>query len=121
MLQTTQTNPAAIARRPDTAGPLAVATPTTRRLADASTSRNTRRAYLGALARLDAWRGTAPVDDASLAVYLGEHCYDLSINRYKEVEYEAVEYDPPKVILERLAGLEEEITRGRERLEGLLG
>ena len=29
--------------------------------------------------------------------------YDLSINRYKEVEYEAVEYDPPKVILERLA------------------
>ena len=29
--------------------------------------------------------------------------YDLSINRYKEVEYEAVEYDPPKVILNRLA------------------
>ena len=52
------------------AGP--VATPTTRRLADASISRNTRRAYLGALARLDAWRGAAPVDDASLAVYLGE-------------------------------------------------
>ena len=25
--------------------------------------------------------------------------YDLSINRYKEVEYEAVEYDPPNVIL----------------------
>ena len=25
--------------------------------------------------------------------------YDLSINRYKEVEYEAVEYDTPKVIL----------------------
>ena len=41
------------------------------RLADASISLNTRRAYLGALARLDAWRGTAPVDDASLAVYLG--------------------------------------------------
>ena len=29
--------------------------------------------------------------------------YDLSINRYKEVEYEAVEYDAPKVILRRLA------------------
>ena len=29
--------------------------------------------------------------------------YDLSINRYKEVEYEAVEYDPPMVIMERLA------------------
>ena len=59
-----------IARRPDPAGPLAVATPTTRKLADASISRNTRRAYLGALARLDAWRGTAPVDDPLLAVYL---------------------------------------------------
>ena len=72
MLQTTLADPAALARRPDTAGPLAVATPTTRRLADASISRNTRRAYAGALQRLDAWRGAAPVDDASLAVYLGE-------------------------------------------------
>ena len=34
MLQTTPPNPAALTRRPDTAGPLAVATPTTRRLAD---------------------------------------------------------------------------------------
>ena len=47
--------------------------------------------------------------------------YDLSINRYKEVEYEAVEYDPPKVILERLAELDEEIAKGREELEGMLG
>jgi type I restriction enzyme M protein len=47
--------------------------------------------------------------------------YDLSINRYKEVEYEAVDYDPPQVILERLARLEEEITEGRKELEGLLG
>ena len=65
MVQTTPTDPAALARRPDTAGPLAVATPTTRRLADASLSLNTRRAYLGALARLDAWRGTAPLTDAA--------------------------------------------------------
>ena len=57
--------------RRDTPGPLAVATPTTRKLADASLSVNTRRAYAGALRRLDAWRGAAPVDDASLAVYLG--------------------------------------------------
>ena len=70
MLHTTPTDPAALARRPDPAGPLAVATPTTRKLADASISVNTRRAYLGALARLDAWRGTAPVDDALLAAYL---------------------------------------------------
>ena len=72
MLQTTPPGSAALARRPDPAGPLAVATPTTRKLADASLSVNTRRAYAGALRRLDAWRGTAPVDDASLAVYLGE-------------------------------------------------
>ena len=72
MVHTTPTAPTALARRPDPAGPLAVATPTTRKLADASISRNTRRAYAGALRRLDAWRGAAPVDDASLAVYLGE-------------------------------------------------
>ena len=72
MLHTTPPTPAALARRPDPAGPLAVATPTTRKLADASLSVNTRRAYAGALRRLDAWRGAAPVDDASLAVYLGE-------------------------------------------------
>jgi type I restriction enzyme M protein len=46
--------------------------------------------------------------------------YDLSINRYKEVVYEAVEYDPPKVILKRLAELEEEIAKGREELAGML-
>ncbi|HET6247853.1 MAG TPA: class I SAM-dependent DNA methyltransferase [Tepidisphaeraceae bacterium] len=46
--------------------------------------------------------------------------YDLSINRYKEVAYEAVEYDSPKVILSRLAKLEEEIARGRKELEGML-
>ena len=72
MVRTTPTAPTALARRPDTVGPLAVATPTTRKLADASISVNTRRAYAGALRRLDTWRGTAPVDDASLAVYLGE-------------------------------------------------
>ena len=47
--------------------------------------------------------------------------YDLSINRYKEVEYEAVEYAPPKVILGRLAALEEDIAKGRKELEGMLG
>jgi len=37
------------------------------------------------------------------------------------VVYEAVEYDPPNVILQRLAALEEEIAKGRKELEGLLG
>ena len=72
MLQTTPLDLAALAQRPDPAGPLAVATPTTRKLADASLSVNTRRAYAGALRRLDTWRGPAPLTDARLAAYLGE-------------------------------------------------
>jgi type I restriction enzyme M protein len=52
---------------------------------------------------------------------IAKNDYDLSLNRYKEVEHEAVEYDPPKVILERLAALEAEIAKGREELEGMLG
>ena len=52
---------------------------------------------------------------------IADNDYDLSINRYKEVEYEAVEYDPPKEILDRLAKLEEEIAEGRKELEGRLG
>jgi len=47
--------------------------------------------------------------------------YDLSLNRYKEVEYEAVEHEAPAVILARLKVLEEEIARGRVELEGMLG
>jgi type I restriction enzyme M protein len=47
--------------------------------------------------------------------------YDLSINRYKEIEYEEVEYDPPKVILKRLRELEDEIRRDMDELEGMLG
>ena len=60
MLQTTPTAPTAIARRPDTAGPLAVATPTTRKLADASISVNTRLAYAGALAAPGRMAGERP-------------------------------------------------------------
>ena len=47
--------------------------------------------------------------------------YVLSINRYKEIDYETVEYDPPGVIMDRLAALETEITKGRTELEELLG
>lgn len=46
--------------------------------------------------------------------------YDLSINRYKEVEYEEEEYDDPKVILQRLKGLEKEILADLDELEGML-
>lgn len=46
--------------------------------------------------------------------------YDLSINRYKEIVYEEVEYDPPKVILKELLALEDEIQAGLKELEGML-
>ena len=52
---------------------------------------------------------------------IADNGYDLSINRYKEVEYEAVEYDPPKVVLQRLTALEDDIRKGREELETMLG
>ncbi len=47
--------------------------------------------------------------------------YDLSINRYKEIEYEEVEYEHPKVILARLRVLEDEIREDLGVLEDLLG
>jgi type I restriction enzyme M protein len=47
--------------------------------------------------------------------------YDLSINRYKEIVYEKVEYDPPTVILERLEQLNRDIAAKQQELRGLLG
>ena len=38
--------------------------------------------------------------------------YDLSINKYKKIEYEEVKYDAPGAILKRIKGLEEEIVQG---------
>lgn len=38
--------------------------------------------------------------------------FDLSINRYREVAYEEVEYEDPKVILEKIEELEKEILEG---------
>lgn len=46
--------------------------------------------------------------------------YDLSINKYKEVEYTPVEYPPTSEILKNLKELEEEIAKGMEELEAML-
>lgn len=46
--------------------------------------------------------------------------YDLSINKYKEVEYEAVEYPKPQEIISRIMTLEKEIKQGLEELEKML-
>jgi type I restriction enzyme M protein len=44
----------------------------------------------------------------------------LSINRYKEVVHEVVEYEKPAKILADLKKLEEEIMTGMVELEGML-
>lgn len=46
--------------------------------------------------------------------------YDLSINKYKEIEHGEVEYERPQIILSKINHLEEEIMRGIEQLEGML-
>ncbi|BCN31860.1 class I SAM-dependent DNA methyltransferase [Anaeromicropila herbilytica] len=46
--------------------------------------------------------------------------YDLSINKYKEVVYEAVHYDPPKEIMDRIKRVDIEIQQQFAELEKLL-
>jgi type I restriction enzyme M protein len=46
--------------------------------------------------------------------------YDLSLNRYKEVEHEEVTHESPAAILADLRRIEAEIVEGTTRLENLL-
>ena len=46
--------------------------------------------------------------------------YDLSINRYKEVAYEAVRHEAPADLLRRMRELETEILSDLDELEGFL-
>lgn len=55
-----------------------------------------------------------PVDE------IKENDYDLSINKYKEIEYEKVEYEPTEAILKKINDLEKEIQAGLAELEKLL-
>jgi type I restriction enzyme M protein len=50
-----------------------------------------------------------------------ENNYDLSISRYKEIEYEEVEYEPPEVIIGKIEDLEREILENLSELKALLG
>lgn len=56
-----------------------------------------------------------PVDE------IRNNAYDLSINRYKETEYEEIQYEDPKVILASIKQLEDEIVEGLEELKLLIG
>ena len=46
--------------------------------------------------------------------------YDLSINKYKEIEYEEIQYEAPSIILKKIETLEEEIQHGLKELEKML-
>ncbi|MEZ8646644.1 N-6 DNA methylase [Vibrio cyclitrophicus] len=46
--------------------------------------------------------------------------FDLSLNRYKEVVYEEVQYDTPQDILKRIKTLQDKMAKGVSELEGLL-
>lgn len=50
-----------------------------------------------------------------------ENGYDLSINKYKEIEYEEVKYDSPQEIMLRIRELEMDITAGIEELAEMIG
>ena len=46
--------------------------------------------------------------------------YDLSINRYKEIVYDEIEYPAPAEILDELTAIEEEIQKGIDDLKAML-
>lgn len=47
--------------------------------------------------------------------------WDLSLNRYKEIEHEEVDHQSPAEIIAELRAIEGEIAEGLDRLEGMLG
>ena len=47
--------------------------------------------------------------------------YDLSLNRYKEVEHEEIEHQDPKAIIAELRAIESEISDGLTQLEEMMG
>ena len=52
---------------------------------------------------------------------IAENGYDLSINKYKEIEYVPVEYPPTQEIMADLREIEKKIGEEMSELEKLLG
>ncbi|AWY94967.1 Hipothetical protein [Propionibacterium freudenreichii] len=52
---------------------------------------------------------------------IAEQDYDLSINRYKEIEYDEVEHRPPLDIIADIEALDAEIAQGMADLKAMLG
>lgn len=78
---------------------------------------------LGRFHNLDAEQDRKPTEQSFLVdkSAIAANGYDLSINRYKEVVYEKVVYDPPAVIMTRLDELSIDIASKMEELRGLIG
>ena len=51
---------------------------------------------------------------------IAENNYDLSINKYKEIVHEKIEYENPKIILKQIMDLEEKFQKQLKELEELL-
>ena len=51
---------------------------------------------------------------------IAENGYDLSINKYKKVEYKPVEYPSTQELMKTLRDIESEISAGLTELEGML-
>ncbi len=77
---------------------------------------------------LDQWHKRDPREDLPRtgkcfwvpADEIRDNKYDLAINRYKEIPYEAPDVDPPDIIFDRLRTLETEIMADIDELEGML-
>ena len=72
---------------------------------------------------LEAEKGRARTDQSFLvpADEIRENGYDLSINRYKEIVHEEIEYDPPEKIIADLEVIEGDIQKGLRELKEILG
>ncbi len=49
-----------------------------------------------------------------------ENSYDLSLSKYKEIEYEEVEYEKPEVILDQIEEIEDQVKENIAELRKLL-
>ena len=68
-------------------------------------------------------RGKEKFDDRKAKCFfvplkeIKENDYDLSISKYKEIEYEEVQYEAPEVIKQKILDLENKITNTLKELE----
>jgi type I restriction enzyme M protein len=77
---------------------------------------------------LSRWRARNPKKDTDRttkaffvpAAEIRASNYDLSLNRYKETIHQEEEYDPPRVILDRMKALNDEIASDLAELEEML-